>query len=186
MAAGVYKPKRGPDQLFVVNEGGGQWKRAIQLPGSGKLITRNGSTVGEVSCASAATCEVRGTLHTGASTTRGFLAGQTSGRWGLYVVPDGIGSTITALSCLAPGYCAAGGQRLNRPSPVSFPASMIAIDEVAGRWVVPLRDGYIGTPNTESVYAISCAAPRSCGAGGNLGGYHGLPSAVVANEKPGK
>ncbi len=47
----------------------------------------------------------------------------------------------------------------------------------------PLKcDGYIGTPNTLPVYAISCAAPRSCGAGGNLGGYHGLPSAVVADE----
>ncbi len=187
VAAGVYKPKRGPDQIFVVNESAGQWKRAIQLPGSGKLVTHNGSTVGEVSCASATACEAGGTLQTGASSTRGFLAGETSGRWGkLYVVPDGIGSTITALSCPAPGYCAAGGQRINPPSPASFPASTIAIDEEAGRWskTVSLHDGYIGASDTESVYALSCAAPRSCGAGGNLGGGKGRPYAVVANETP--
>jgi hypothetical protein len=185
-AAGDYKPKEGPNQIFVVYEHAGQWKRAIQLPGSGKLVTHNGSTVGEVSCASATTCEVGGTLQTGASSTRGFLAGETSGRWGkLYVVPDGIGSTITALSCPAPGYCAGGGQQLN-PSTAPFPASMIVIDEVAGRWskTVSLHDGYIGASDTISVYAVSCAAPGSCGAGGNSGGGMGRPYAVVANETP--
>lgn len=91
------------------------------------------------------------------------------------MVPDGTGSTITSLSCPAPGYCAAGGQVINPPSPTSFPASAIVIDEVAGRWgkTVSLNDGYIGTPDTESIYAVSCAAPRSCGAGGNLGGGMG-------------
>lgn len=192
VAAGAYKPKLGPGQLFVVSEGAGKWKQAIQLPGSGKRITHSGSAVGQVSCGSAATCVVGGTLQVaapgpdGRSGTRGFLAGEINGRWGLYVVPDGLGSTITALSCPAAGYCAAGGRRINRPSAVSFPASMMAIDEVAGRWgkTVSLRDGYIGTPNTESVYAVSCAAPRNCGAGGNLGGYHGLPGADVASEIP--
>jgi hypothetical protein len=185
-AAGTYKPKQGPDQIFVVDESAGRWKRAVQLPGSGKLVTHNGSTVGEVSCASATTCEVGGTLQTGASSTRGFLAGEASGRWGkLSVVPAGIGSTITALSCPAPGYCAAGGQQINSSS-ASFPASTIVIDEAAGRWgkTVSLAGGYIGASDTESVYAVSCAAPRSCGAGGNLGGGKGRPYAVVANETP--
>jgi hypothetical protein len=193
VAAGVYQPKRGPNQLFVVIESAGQWKRAVQLPGSAKLITHNGSAIGQVSCASATTCEVGGTLQTGASGiqgnagTRGFLAGETSGRWSLYVVPDGTATTITALSCPAPGYCAAGGRRFNSPTPYNFPASMIAIDQAAGRWgkTVALHDGYPeGTMNIESVYAISCAAPRSCSAGGNLGGSHALPYAVIANEKP--
>lgn len=186
VAAGAYKPKAGPGQIFVVNESVGRWNRAIQLPGSGKLVTQNGSTVGEVSCASAATCEVGGTLQTGVSITRGFFAGETSGRWGkVYVVPDGTGSTITALSCPAPGYCAAGGQQIN-PSSAPFPASTIAIDQVAGRWgkTVSLNGGYIGASDTESVYAVSCAAPRSCGAGGNLGGGKGRPYAFVANETP--
>jgi hypothetical protein len=192
VAAGGYQPAKGPNQLFVASETAGQWQHAIQLPGSGRLITHDGSFIGGVSCASAATCAVGGTLQTtatgtrnGASGTRGFLAGDAGGRWGLYVLPDGIGSTITAISCPAPGYCAAGGRRLNSPGP-SFPASMIAIDEAAGHWgkTVSLYDGYIGTPNTISVYAISCGAPRSCAAGGNLGAYHGLPYAAVAAEHP--
>jgi hypothetical protein len=36
----------------------------------------------------------------------------------------------------------------------------------------------------EVVTSISCAAPRNCGAGGNLGGGKGRPYAVVANETP--
>jgi hypothetical protein len=185
-AAGIYQPARGPDQIFVASQSAGRWRQAIPLPGAGALITRHGSTVGEVSCASATSCEVGGTLQTGAAGTRGYLAGQASGRWGpLSVVPGGTGSTITALSCPAPGYCAAGGQRLNASS-ASFPASTIVIDEAAGRWGAPvsLHDGYIGAPDTESVYAISCAAPRSCGAGGNLGGGKGRPYAAVASERP--
>jgi len=188
VAAGGYKPEKGAGQLFVVNESAGRWQRAIQLPGSGKLITHNGSTVGEASCASATTCEVGGTLQTGTSSTRGFLEGETSGRWGkLYAVPGGTGSTITALSCPAVGYCAAGGQLINAPSPTSsVQASPIAINEVAGRWTatVSLHEGYLGAPDTESVYAVSCAAPGSCGAGGNLGGGMGRPYAFVANETP--
>jgi hypothetical protein len=187
-AAGTYRPKKGPGQLFVVSERVGRWTRAIQLPGSGKLITANGSTIGEASCASASTCEVGGTLQTGTSRTRGFFAGETSGRWGtLYVVPDGSASTITALSCPAAGYCAAGGQRINLPSPTSFPASAIVIDEVAGRWgkTVSLYQGYNVIADTDSVYAVSCTAPRTCTAGGDFnGGWEGLPVAFVASETP--
>ena len=186
-AAGTYRPKKGPGQLFVVSESAGQWKQAIQLPGSGKLVTANGSTIGEVSCASAAVCEVGGTLQTAAATTRGFLAGETSGRWhALSVVPGGTASTITALSCPAPGYCAAGGQRTNPPSANGFPASVIVLDEAAGRWgkTVPLYSGYNVISSTDSVYAISCAAPRYCGAGGDRNGIEGSPFAFVANETP--
>jgi len=187
-AAGAYQPKKGPGQLFAVRESGGQWKQAIQLPGSGKLVAADGSAIGQVSCASAAACEVGGTLQTGASSTRGFLAGEANGRWSaLYVVPGGSASTITALSCPAPGYCAAGGQRLNLPTPTNFPASVIVLDEAAGRWgkTLALFSGYNVISDTDSVYALSCAAPRSCGAGGDLnGGDEGLPVAFVVNERP--
>jgi hypothetical protein len=187
VAAGTYRPKTGPGQLFVINEGAGQWKRAIQLPGSAKLIAGNGSAIGEVSCASATVCEVGGTLQAKAA-SRGFIAGETSGRWNtMYVVPDGSASTITALSCPAPGYCAAGGQRVNTPSPASFPASAVVLDEAAGHWgkTVSLYTGYNVIPSTDSVYAIACVAPRECEAGGEgSGGDEGLPVAFVASEKP--
>jgi len=185
-AAGTYQPAKGPGQLFVVDETAGRWQRAVQLPGSGKLITASGSTIGEVSCASAASCTVGGTLQTAAAVTRGFLAGETSGRWGaLYVVPGGTSTTITAVSCPAPGYCAAGGQRDN-PSSASFPASVIVLDEAAGHWgkTVALNSHAIIYPGSDSVHAISCAAPRSCAAGGEVPGYQGNPYGFVANETP--
>jgi hypothetical protein len=182
-AAGTYRPGKGPGQLFVVNEGAGQWKRAIQLPGSGRFITGNGSSIGEVSCASATFCEVGGTLQ--AKAAKGFLAGEINGRWGaLYVLAP----TITALSCPAPGDCVAGGQRIN-PPPATFldAASAVVIDEAAGHWgkSVPLHSGENLIPSTDSVYAISCTAPRTCGAGGEgTGGDEALPFVFVASEKP--
>ena len=186
VAAGTYRPKTGPGQLFVINQGAGQWKRAIQLPGSGKLITGNGSAIGEVSCASATTCEVGGTLQT--KVARGFLVGETSGRWtATYVVPDGTASRITALSCPASGYCAAGGQRTDPPSSAFPLASAVVIDEAAGRWGKPvvLYSGDNLVPSDDSFYAISCPAPRDCGAGGEgTGGDEALPFVFVSNEKP--
>src|SRR5205085_1365736 len=96
VAAGTYRPAKGPGQLFVVIEGAGQWKRAIQLPGSGQFITGNGSAIGQVSCASPSFCEVGGTLR--AKVAKGFLAGELNGRWG---TPYVLAPTITALSCPA-------------------------------------------------------------------------------------
>ena len=101
-------------------------------------------------------------------------------------MPGGSASTVTALSCPAPGYCAAGGQRINSPNPNGFPASVIVLDEAPGRCgkTVALFSGYNTISNTDSVYAISCAAPRSCGAGGDVNGFEAAPEAFVANEKP--
>ncbi len=183
LAAGTYRPAKGPGQLFVVNEGAGRWKRAIQVPGSGRFITGNGSSIGQVSCASATFCGVGGTLR--AKVAKGFLAVEINGRWGtLYVLAP----TITALSCPAPGDCVAGGQRIN-PPPATFldQASAVVIDQAAGHWgkSVPLYTGDNLVPTDDSVYAISCTAPRECGAGGEgTGGDEALPFAFVTNEKP--
>lgn len=185
-AAGTYQPKKGPEQLFVVSESAGQWKTAIQLPGSAKLVTASGSTIGEVSCASATVCEVGGTLQTATATTRGFLASETSGQWSaLSVVPGGLASKINALSCPAPGYCAAGGQLANS-NPDDLPDAVIVLDEAAGHWGRPvvLHNGTSIFSGTESVTAISCPAPRDCGAGGMVSGFQADPGAFVVNETP--
>jgi hypothetical protein len=183
VAAGTYRPAKGPGQLFVVIEGAGQWRRAIQLPGSGKYITGDGSAIGQVSCASAAFCEVGGTLQ--GKVLRGFLAGELNGRWG---APYVLAPTIIALSCPAPGDCVAGGQRINPPPATFFDqASAVVIDQAAGHWgkSVSLYTGDNLIPTDDSVYAISCTAPRECGAGGEgTGGDEALPFAFVANERP--
>ena len=174
VAAGTYRPGKGPGQLFVVNASAGQWKRAIQLPGSGPLITGSGSAIGQVSCASAAICEVGGTLQ--AKGAKGFLVGETSGRWGTMYR---LAPAINVLSCPAPGDCAAGGQL--------FPASAVVIDQSAGHWgrSVVLASGSGLVLTNDSVYAISCPAPRDCGAGGEgEGGDEALPYVFVASETP--
>jgi hypothetical protein len=158
----------------VVNASAGQWKRAIQLPGTGTLITGNGSAIGQVSCASATICEVGGTLQ--ARGARGFLAGETSGRWG---TPYRLTPMISVLSCPAPGDCAAGGQRLG--------ASAVVIDQAAGHWgaSVVLSSGSGLVLTNDWVYALSCSAPRVCGAGGEgEGGDEALPYVFVASETP--
>jgi hypothetical protein len=182
-AAGTYKPKKGSEQLFVASETAGKWQKAIQLPGSSTLIKANGSVISAVSCASTASCAVGGTLQTAAATTRGFVASETSGKWGAPdVMPGGTSSSIYALSCPAPGYCAAGGQRITGIGS----GNVIVLDEAAGRWgkVVDLYNGAFGNSGTLSLYAVSCSAPRDCGAGGDESGFEAVPYGWVANETP--
>jgi hypothetical protein len=179
-AAGDYMPAAGPAALFVINQAGGGWQRAIQLPGSASRDSDGGS-IAQVSCASTASCEVGGTLNTPADGTSGFIAGETRGKWGTLHVLPGTVTSISALSCPAPGQCAAGGTAA--PAPYS-PASGIVLDQVNGTWGKP-RAVAPGDGISAAITALSCAAARACAAGARLPeGWNGGPWAAIATETP--
>jgi hypothetical protein len=178
-AAGQYTPQPGPAALFVINEAGGQWHRAIRLPGS---ATRDGGgSIAQVSCAPAAACEVGGTLTTSASDTSGFIASETRGKWGALHVLPGTVTSVSALSCPVAGQCAAGGTAAT----ASYsPASGIVVDQVNGSWGTP--DSVApGDGISAAITALSCAAARACAAGARLPeGWSGGPWAVIVTETP--
>jgi hypothetical protein len=179
-AAGQYTPPVGPAALFVINEAGGEWHRAIQLPGSAGRDSDGGS-IAQVSCAQAS-CEVGGTLSTSTDETSGFIAGETRGKWGAPHILPGTLTSVTALSCPAAGQCAAGGTAAATPD---SPASGIVVDQVSGSWGEP-RTVATGDGISAAITALSCAAARACAAGARLPeGWNGGPGAAIATETPG-
>jgi hypothetical protein len=177
--AGEYTPPAGPAALFVVNEADGEWHRAIELPGSAAL-DRDGGSIAQVSCA-ATSCAVGGTLTTVANGTRGFIAGETRGKWGALHLVGGTLTSVTALSCPVAGQCAAGG---TAAATLYSPASGIVVDQVNGSWGRP-QTVAPGDGISAAITALSCAAARACAAGARLPeGWSGGPWAAIATETP--
>jgi hypothetical protein len=178
-AAGSYAPQAGPAALFVINEADGQWHRAIRLPGSAGRDSDGGS-IAQVSCVAAA-CAVGGTLTTSATTTSGFIASETDGKWGAPDVLPGTLTSVSALSCPVAGQCAAGG---TEAAPDSA-ANGIVLDQVNGAWGSP-RAVAAGAGIGAAITALSCAAARACAAAAHLPqGWSGGPWAAIASESPG-
>jgi hypothetical protein len=182
-AAGDYLSRSGAAEFFVVTAARGTWRDAIQVPGLARLgrgagLTGTGSI--EVSC-TPCSCEVGGTLNTGAgssSSSGGFLVGEIRGRWDPPHAVPGTDSAVTALSCPAAGDCTAGGT----VGSADFSTSGIVLDQVNGIWGKPVTVDP-GSGIDGEVTALSCAAAGNCAAIGYLpDGWAGGPWAAVATE----
>jgi len=98
---------------FVVNETGGTWRTAEEVPEAAALLKLGWAEVNAVSCASPGRCSAGGD-YTGGS--GGFLVDESAGTWGAaHAVPpidhsaQGNVFGIEALSCVPTGACSAGG-----------------------------------------------------------------------------
>src|SRR5215470_10513026 len=75
-------------QAFVVNETGGTWGKAKEVPGTAALNGGGYATVNSVSCPSAGNCSAGGTYTTAAPLTQAFVIDETNGTWGTaHLVP---------------------------------------------------------------------------------------------------
>src|SRR5215472_2017974 len=100
-AGGTYTDTSGYSHAFVVNNLGGTWQPAIELPGA---------QVQSMSCASAGNCAAVG----GASDytpTQAFVVSEVNGKWlTLMHVPGASGvSAVNSVSCSGVSECSAGG-----------------------------------------------------------------------------
>src|SRR5215471_16516035 len=81
---------------FVVSEGSGRWRRAIEVPGL-KVLSKGGSQVSVVSCASRGYCAAGGYYGNHSrnpydvTTGRGFVVSERNGRWRRAVEVPGLG-----------------------------------------------------------------------------------------------
>jgi len=101
-------------QPFVVNEVGGTWGIAAQIPGFSSLDTRGNATLNSVSCGAAGDCSAGGSYYS--DDVHPYVVNETDGTWGaaeevpganaLSASGDGVVETI---SCSGPGFCSAGG-----------------------------------------------------------------------------
>ena len=114
VAGGQYKDNSMHYQAFVVDETGGTWGDAIEVPNSATLNTNGISAVTSVSCASPGTCSAGG-FYLG-TVQEAFVVNETGGIWGDAEEAPNSGTlnvdgtaAVSSVSCASDGYCSAGG-----------------------------------------------------------------------------
>jgi hypothetical protein len=110
--------------VFIVTEVNGTWGQAIPVPGTPKLNQGDQAGLNQISCSSPGNCGVAGYLSVaygyGFVYTQPFVATEVNGKWsnaievpGIKPLPpkDGQSAGTTAISCIEPDRCSAGGYR---------------------------------------------------------------------------
>jgi hypothetical protein len=190
-AGGYYRDRSRDYQSFVVDEQNGVWGQAIEVPGLRTLNTAGKGEVSSVSCASAGDC-VAGGYYGNRLGTRGFVASERNGRWGLATAVPGLttlaaggGSEVTSVSCAPQGYCAVGGHyEYQRQKPLQG----FVANEQNGVWSRAIEVPGLGTLNAggvAGVRSVSCASSGNCAAVGGYADSRGRRQGFVASEQNG-
>jgi hypothetical protein len=138
-AGGYYTDGSGHRQAFVVDEAGGTWGDAIELPGSGPINHEGGDAeVGSISCATAGNCAAAG-FFGGCCDQQVLVATETNGSWGNAVAaPPGTASNdynvaaANAISCAPAGECTAGGFTIGGDP--NWYNRAVVVSETNGNW----------------------------------------------------
>ena len=157
-------------QAFVVDETGGTWGRAQEVPGTAALNAGADAQVTSVSCASPGNCAAGGT-YAGASTSltqQAFLVNETDGTWDNAEEVPGAApgaakydSGVTSVSCASPGDCSAGGYDDGTDGYGSeATGKAFVVDETGGTWGKAEEVPGMTTINTNAyltaVASVSC------------------------------
>ena len=188
-AGGTYASRAG-QQAFVVNQTGGRWGTAEQVPGTAALNKGGGAAVGSVSCAAAGRCSAGGYYENGSLFMQPFVVNETGGTWGraeqvpgTAALNKGGTAQVDSVSCAAAGTCSAGGDySLDNGNTEAF-----VVNETGGRWgkaeQVP-GTAALNKRGAETT-SVSCAAAGQCSAGGYYLDGTGGQQAFVVNEAGG-
>ncbi|HTU73320.1 MAG TPA: hypothetical protein VMG38_07350, partial [Trebonia sp.] len=181
VAGGVYAAAANGSSLqaFVVDETGGSWGTAKEVPGTAALNTGGNATVQSVSCGSAGDCAAVGSYEETNNDTQAFVVNETSGTWGAAQEVPGTASLNTggtaaadSVSCPAAGTCAAVGSYKGVTGTQPF-----VVDENSGAWDSAEQAPGSATLNTQGNGAfttVSCASAANCAAGGSASNSAGV------------
>jgi hypothetical protein len=189
-AGGYYEDNQGGSGLhpFVVDETGGTWGNAIEVPGAAALNADRDGSIVSISCPSAGNCGAGGYVTDGTANPHAFLVNETNGVWGdaaevpnLNTLSGGSISQVNSISCPSAGNCAVGGIYYENGFHV-FLAS-----EKNGVWgkaiKMPGEGALKYTGGGTSLDSISCPSAGNCTAGGTLLTDH--YRAYIVSEKNG-
>jgi len=111
----------GPYQAFAAREKNGSWRKATGVPGLAALNAGGNAEVLSVSCESARNCSAGGYYQDGSGHQQAFVVSEKNGSWSKAIEVPGSGTLNTggfaqvmSVSCASAGYCAAGGNYLDR------------------------------------------------------------------------
>ncbi|HEY1918233.1 MAG TPA: hypothetical protein VGH27_21880 [Streptosporangiaceae bacterium] len=194
-ATGHYTSASGHQQAFIVSQSGGTWGAAQEIPGTAALDAGGHADAVSVSCTATASCSAGGYYTDSAGHPQAFVVSETSGTWGTaQEVPGtaalnaGGSAAIASVACSAPGTCGAGGYYTDS----SGHRQAFVVTEKQGTWgsaeEVP-GTAALNAGGSAAIASVSCAAPGSCGAGGNYASSSSdgiaTQQAFVVNESKG-
>jgi hypothetical protein len=197
-AVGLYLDRSRHAQAFVVTEARGRWRTAIEVPGTAALNKGGFAEVDSVSCAAArpgtpdealshaaGSCAAGGFYRDGPGHVQAFVVTEAGGRWrkaievpGTAALNEGGFAEVRSVSCAAAGSCAAGGSYLDRFGN----KQAFVVTQAGGRWHTAIEVPGTAALNTfgfAEVDSVSCAAARSCAAGGSYRSSGNLQAFVV-------
>jgi hypothetical protein len=160
-AIGGYEPTRNNWLVWVADEVNGSWGSAQPLAAPATTLRATAL----LSCATPGNCSVEGSYRDALGVPHAFVANEVNGTWqpsrdvpGL----SGVASGADAISCAAPGDCAATGSYQ-----VSGRNQEYTADEVNGIWGT--ASAIPGVPAAApEITGLSCTAPGYCSAVGDL------------------
>jgi hypothetical protein len=177
-----------PEQAFVVNQTGGIWGKAKEVPGTAALNAGGEARVNAVSCGSAGNCSAGGSYTDRSGHEQAFVVRETAGTWGKAEQVAGTAALnagglaqLDALSCVSAGNCTGTGAYLDR----SRHLHGFAVTENKGSWgtaeQMPRSVGLnVGAQAAPGFGSLSCATAGNCSAGGSYSGRSGRHFQVFA------
>ncbi|HEV2372455.1 MAG TPA: hypothetical protein VGS19_09805 [Streptosporangiaceae bacterium] len=194
-AGGFYTDAAGHVQAFVVNETGGTWGNAEEVPGTAALNAGGYAKVYSVSCGAVGDCVAGGIYASksvdGIPVAQAFVATETNGTWGSAQEVPGTAAlngggyaTVDSVSCNTAGNCSAGGEYTTSAATTQA----YVVSETNGTWggaqEVP-GTAALNTSGLAEVNSVSCVTPGNCSAGGYYTDTSFSQQAFVVNQTNG-
>jgi hypothetical protein len=196
-AGGSYEMAGQKFQAFVVNQAGGTWGQAQEVPGTAALNAGAHAATGYISCPAAGDCGADGQYTDASGDTQVFVVSESDGTWGTAQELPGLATLNTSyagggpLSCSSPGNCGLGGTYTNSSGvEQAFVASQSAgtwtsAQQVPGTATLTASGANVTAGGGANVTAISCPAAGDCAALGSYGGPSGITEAYAVTESKG-
>jgi hypothetical protein len=188
---GIYKDVAGNFQLFVVDEVGGIWGTAKEMPGSPFLNAGGDATFSQISCASAGNCAAVGGYRDISGMYQAFVVNEANSVWGVAIEVPGTpvlnaGGVAGSLSVTCPtaGNCTAGGFYSDTPTTVQA----FGVSETNGNWgtaVVIPGSAALNAGGAAGLVTVKCATPGNCSADGFYTDASTHQQAFVVNQSGG-
>jgi hypothetical protein len=170
-AGGDFTTRSGELEAMVLDEVGGIWRQAIEVPSTGALNTYGDASVVSISCKSPGYCSAGG-FFTDRAGSQAFVVDEVGGIWGMAeqvpgVLNPGGNAQVRSVSCASPGNCSAGGYYATGRSGIGA----FIVSESSGVWsraeAVP-NSAQLDTGHLASLDLVSCSAVGFCGGVGDF------------------
>jgi hypothetical protein len=175
-------------QAFVLDEHGGSWGSAQQVPGTANRNTNHFATINSISCTAAGECGAVGYYSTPDGRHQ-FVSEERGGTWQPAIrdltrkgsPSDGFAVEANAVSCGSPGNCVVTGEFADAKNG----SHLFTLNEAGGTWG-KIRElpgsAKLNVKKFGRLLTVSCASAGNCAVGGFYEDAKGRTQGVVADS----